>query len=61
MKSPISGTGYIQSSGWQGSLMRIRVTTKDITCFPKADGITLLIKATPTQLIDYGEVELVPT
>ena len=32
-----------------------------IGCSPQIDGKTLLLKTTPTQPTEHGEVELVPT
>ena len=34
---------------------------KTISCSPQTDHKALLLKATPTQLIEHGELDLVPT
>jgi hypothetical protein len=58
MKIPVLGMGYISLNCWpKGSRWNPQTTqaiAKAIGGFPQADSITVLLKATPMQLIKHG-------
>lgn len=64
MKLSVPRMGFIQLNCWLKSAM---VTpnkpgwSESIGCSPQIDNKTLLMKTTPMQLLEYGEVKLVPT
>lgn len=64
MKFPVRGVGYIQMSFWpngsHGNLQTTQAVAKTMLYSPQTEGKCTLMKTTPTQLIEHGEVELAP-
>ena len=64
MKLPVLGIGYIQLSCWpkgsHGNSQTTQAVVRTIGCSSQTDGKAPVLKITPTQLTEHGEVELVP-
>jgi hypothetical protein len=64
MKLPVLGIGYIPLSCWpkgsHGNSQTTQAVVRTIGCSSQTDGKAPVLKITPTQLTEHGEVELVP-